>query len=379
MERVLQFNDLGSQWREISEVTLPKLDQLLTSGAYILGEVVQEFERDFSSYCSSRYAIGVSNGTDGLTIALRALRSSPDPMLVIMPANTFLAAPLSVVTESPLNEIHLVDIDEFFLMDVDALEDFLHSAIVRRQQIVVIATHLYGQQMDMKRVAKVCSKFGAKVIEDASQAHGSLGNAEHVGTHSDIAVYSMYPGKGLGAVGDAGLITTSDQRLADRIRMLRNYGSHKKYEYLESGWNHRLDSIQALVLTHKLKFLDSWNEKKATIANLYSQLLSDNPGVETPMVAPWVDKHVYHIYCVRARERQALQGYLAQKGIPTLIHYPIPIQKTKPFEHLNGAYSNPNTVRVAEDILSLPIHPFLTEDDVEYVVNSINEFYLSTF
>jgi dTDP-4-amino-4,6-dideoxygalactose transaminase len=372
----ISFNDLGAQWMAIEQDALPDLISVFKSGGYIGGAKVEEFERAFATYTDSKYAVGVSNGTDGLVMALRAL-SLPKPCLVLLPANTFIAAAIAVAHQPDGGyEIRLVDIDDYFLMDLTLIESTLETSRTNFKSCVIMATHLYGQPMNMQELRKIADRFDCHLIEDASQAHGAKANGEELGKLSSACVYSLYPGKGLGALGDAGIITTDSLAMSDRLKSLRNYGSSSKYHYDELGWNNRLDAIQAVALTHKLKYLDDWNKRKNQIARQYSTNLAPCKQIKTPEIAGWVDNHVFHIYCVRVSNREKLQDYLKLNGVPTIMHYPIPIQLTKPFKYLNDIDQNVKTKEAAKEILSLPIHPFMSSEDVEFITQLIIKFYV---
>jgi dTDP-4-amino-4,6-dideoxygalactose transaminase len=374
-ELKIHFNDLGAQWVEIQDEALPRLGGVLRSGGYIGGQELERFEEEFSQYTGRKYGIGVSNGTDALKLAIQALECS-GPTLVVMPANTYIAAPLSVIQQYKGEyEIGLVDIDEYYLMDLSLLEEALIENRDKYQNCILMPTHLYGHPMDMPRVSQIAEKYNCYTIEDASQAHGAISNGEMVGSRSDITVYSLYPGKGLGAAGDAGIITTDNEEYSRRLKSIRNYGSTKKYIYDDFGWNHRLDSLQAVILSEKLKHLDRWNQKKCEIADIYSNLLSGTEEIQLPKIASYVDRHVFHIYCVQAENREGLIEYLNSVGIPTIMHYPIPIEKTTPFSYLQTAGRNLRTKATCEKILSLPIHPFMDETQVNYVAEEIKTFY----
>jgi len=224
----------------------------------------------------------------------------------------------------------------------------------------------------MQAVKALAAKYNCKIIEDASQAHGARSRDEMVGTHADICAYSLYPGKSLGAMGDAGIITTDNSDLYRKICELRNYGSHKKYYNNDIGWNNRLDPLQAVFLNHKLPHLDKWNLKKGEIAQKYSTQIT-SPLITTPVDDAHVSRNVYHIYPILTDRRDELQSYLTDRGIPTIIHYPIPIQKSEPFKHLR-TYSNPSTRDKAHKLLSLPMHPYLQDEEIEHIITTVNEF-----
>jgi dTDP-4-amino-4,6-dideoxygalactose transaminase len=371
----IQFNDLSKQWHEIKEVALPDVLKVLESGHYIGGSIVAEFENSFANYTNSQFAVGVSNGTDGLKLAINAIMKSTN-CLVLIPANTFIAAPIAVRSQIEGSyTIKLVDVDSYFLMDLNKLENLLIAYRKSFTNAIIIATHLYGQQMDMIELSKIAKKFDCSILEDASQAHGSIGHHKQPGSFSEACVYSLYPGKSLGAAGDAGIITTNRKDIFERLLSLRNYGSDKKYHYDRIGFNFRLDAIQAVILSHKLRKLDAWNSRKNDIAAAYKSGLSSHKSIKLPNIAPWNQLHVYHIFCIITDNRMSLVEHLNRRGVPTLIHYPIPIQNTIPFQYLdNELEMNEVTKEFSSRILSLPIHPYLTKDEIQYIISSVREW-----
>lgn len=374
----VKFNDLVKQWDQIKEEVNPKIQDFFNSSAYICGPYLEEFENNFSNWTGRKYSIGVSNGTDGLKMSIQALNLYGGTTDVVMPANTFIADPLSVYYQVKGDfNISLVDHDNYFQIDLDLLVDHLDKNRDKYDHCIIIPVHLYGHPTNMVKVSEIAKKYDCKIIEDASQAHGAVTNGEMVGKYSDMTVYSLYPGKNLGAIGDAGIVTTDSEEYKNRLCSLRNYGSSKKYYYDDIGWNHRMDPLQAIILNEKLKNLDSWNQSKQEIVKKYNDLLQDDflPNfVQTPEEDSHVDLHVYHIYCLLVDCREELQQYLNDHGVQSGIHYPIPIQKTKPFEYLD-IYSNPKTIKSSTKIFSLPMHPWLTENEIEYTCETIKEFY----
>ena len=370
----MQFNDLGKQWQTIREVVLEKIDKVGHEGSYINGKSVTEFEQQFAEYFDSKYAIGVSNGTDGLKLALQTydLKSSD---LVIIPANTFIADYLAVKNlpgDKP--KIALIDQNEYFTIDVDSLESFLEKWRTVYGKIVVIPVHLYGQACDMDKIVELSKKYNFGILEDCSQSHETRYKGNHLGSYGDMAVYSLYPGKNLGAAGDAGIITTNSEDLNIRLRSLRNYGSKVKYYYDELGNNHRLDSMQAIVLSEKLNHLHSWTMTKNEIVTRFLNEMN-NDKVTLPKLHQDCTTHSYHIFCVMVDDRQSFEKHMTSNGITTIIHYPIPIHKTSIFDSsVDIVYSSKITDEWADKIVSLPIHPFLTTEEVDLIINSVNSF-----
>ncbi len=316
----------------------------------------------------------MSNVTDALKLSLAALNLE-SPCGIILPANTFIATALAVTSLTDLKyEILLIDCDEYYQMDTELLESCLKVNRKKWKSCVIIPVHLYGHPVNMKHVLELAASDNCYILEDASQAHGAEVLNEKVGTFGILSAFSLYPGKNLGAAGDAGIITTDCEELSKKLKALRNYGSSKKYYHDFKGWNNRLDTIQAIIVDEKLKYLDQWNEMRISVAKQYDALLSKNPNIIIPKTAPYINKQIYHIYAIRVKNREKFQQYLTDKGIPTVIHYPIPIQKTTPSIHLNR-YENKKTIQYANELVSLPIYPFLDAQEIEYIANNINSFF----
>lgn len=369
----MQFNNLGKQWEEIREKVLDEIDQLGSRGDYIGGKYVERFESLFSVYFGSDYSIGVSNGTDALKIALQTFDLSSED-LVIIPANTFIADYLAVRNlpgEKP--NVVLIDHDDYYNIDVKELELFLEKNRNSYEKIVVIPVHLYGHPCDLDSLVLLSGKYDFSILEDCSQSHGTIHRGENeIGNSGSISAYSLYPGKNLGAIGDAGIITTNDSEKDKRCRSLRNYGSSIKYHYDEIGNNHRLDTIQAIALVEKIHHLNKWTIKKNIIAEKYF-LGIKNDLVSLPKIAKYCERHSYHIFCIEVENREGFQKHLSELDIPTIIHYPIPIHKTKIFDH-GSVFSSSKTDLSAERIVSLPMHPYLTDEEINQIVDGINSW-----
>lgn len=380
----MQFNDLGKQWETIREVCLQKVDELGHDGGYIGGKRVEEFENEFANYIGTKYAIGVSNGTDALKLALQSF-DLDDRDCVIMPANTFIADYIAVkhLPQTSKPTVILVDHDENFCIDVKALEDHLKKYDKNFRRTVVIAVHLYGSACDMDALLALKDQYFFHIIEDCSQSHGTKYKDRMTGTFGDLATFSLYPGKNLGALGDAGIITTNNSFLCSSIKALRNYGSFEKYHYSYIGHNNRLDPIQCIFLSEKLKHLNEWNQKRRVIADRYLQeIKTQNSGFNIPIGLPKISDdvyHTFHVFCVSVPNREEFMNRLKEKGIPTLIHYPIPIHTSKIWDKKdrlpdsNNLLHLPNTTLNMNCIVSLPIHPFMTEEEVTLVIQTINE------
>ena len=373
----LKFNDLGAQWNCIKEEALPRITDLLERGWYIGGPEVERFENNFANYTDTKHAVGVSNGTDALKLCIQVLELH-GCVDVIMPANTYIADPLSVWHQCNPKckyNITLIDCDEYYQIDHLLLKSYLSARCSDVfDHTIILPVHLYGHPVNMECVMKTAEQYNCFVIEDASQAHGAVCNGVMVGRFGHMCAYSLYPGKNLGAAGDAGIITTNDDTYCDKLKALRNYGSYVKYHNDLHGWNNRLDPLQAVILDEKLKHLDSWNEHRNHHAKDYAHLLKHNTAVILPKTAKYVDKNVYHIYTIRVKERDKLQKFLSDNNIPTVIHYPVPLQKSKIFNYLDTG--NDKTVEYADQLLSLPMHPFMTSMEVQYICDTINKFYL---
>lgn len=357
---MIPFLDLGATYRELKPQIDAAVARVLEGGWYILGPEVEAFEAEWATYCGAGFAVGLANGLDALTLALRALGIGPGDE-VIVPSNTYIATWLAVsgvgarpvpVEPDPLT--HNID------------PNLIEAAITPRTR-AVMPVHLYGQPADLQPILEIAKRHGLRVIEDAAQAHGAAYRGRRLGGHGDIVCWSFYPGKNLGAFGDAGAITTNDADLAARVAMLRNYGSREKYVNELPGVNSRLDPLQAAVLRVKLKVLDDWTERRRAIASAYLEGLKDS-GLILPYVPEWAAP-VWHLFVVRTDAREQLQAQLAKARIGTLIHYPIP-------PHMQSAYADlgfeakafPIARRLAQEVLSLPMGPHL---DASLVRNRI--------
>lgn len=340
-------------------------ERVLHSGWYILGDEVNSFENEFTSYCEADNAIGVSNGLDALHLILRASDIGVGDE-VIVPSNTFIATWLAV-TYAGATPVPVEPIIGTYNIDPASIE----AAITSRTR-AIIAVHLYGQPADMDPVMSIATKYGLKVFEDAAQAHGALYKGRKVGSLGHAAGFSFYPGKNLGALGDAGAVTTSDPVLADKIRTLANYGSHVKYKNEVQGFNCRLDELQAAFLRVKLRYLDAETRRRSEIASQYQEGL-EGLGLVLPAIKE-NSSSAWHLYVVRSKQRDLLQKTLSEKGVGTIIHYPIP-------PHLQSAYSElgfhsgdfPIAEQIHNEILSLPMGPTMTDHDVSAVIAAVRD------
>ncbi|GCD91336.1 glutamine--scyllo-inositol aminotransferase [Nocardioides sp. LS1] len=356
--------DLASQQVEIAAEVRAGLDDVFASSAFIGGPQVACFEQEYAGFVGVRHCVGVANGTDALELALRVAGVRPGAE-VVLPANTFVATAEAV---SRLGAVPvLVDVDdEHLLIDPAQVE----RAVTPRTRAIV-PVHLYGQVAPMERLEAIASAAGVPIVEDAAQAQGARQHGRPAGGIGLVAATSFYPGKNLGAAGDAGAVTTDDPDLARRVRVLAAHGSPRKYVHDEIGVNSRLDTVQAVVLRAKLRRLAHWNEARRRLAARYGELLADVPGVRVPVEAPG-NTHVWHLYVVRVEDRDRALAALAEHGVDAGVHYPTPV-------HLTGAYAclrrGPGSFPVAEAaagrLLSLPLHPHLTDDQQDHVVASL--------
>jgi dTDP-4-amino-4,6-dideoxygalactose transaminase len=361
--------DLAAQHAEVAGEIARGMAAVIARSAFILGEEVAAFEAEFAGACGAAHCVGVGNGTDAIELVLRALdigagaaRGAGDEVLV--PANTFIATALAVLRAGARPV--LVDCEAHHLLDPGRL-----AAAVTPQTRAILPVHLYGQLADMEAVGEVAAAHGLLVLEDAAQAHGARRQGRPAGSFGRAAAFSFYPGKNLGAYGDAGAVVTSDGDLATRMRHLRNWGSERKYHHPEVGFNSRLDTLQAVVLAAKLRRLAGWNAARRRAAARYDALLAGVEGVETPRVLPG-NEHAWHLYVVRVPRRDEVLARLQAAGIGAGIHYPTPL-------HLHGALGFlgyragdfPQAERAAGEVLSLPMHPHLTAAQQERVVETL--------
>lgn len=342
--------------------------RVIESGWYILGKEVNAFEDAFAEYCESRYAVGVASGLDALVLIFRAYKEMgvlKEGDEVIVPANTYIASILAV-SENGLTPVFVEPDLDTYNLDPQKIEE----AITPRTKAILVV-HLYGQSANMREIGKIAKKYDLKVVEDGAQAHGARHFGKRVGSLGDAAGFSFYPGKNLGALGDGGAVTTDDLALAETVRILRNYGSGRKYENRYKGLNSRLDEIQAAFLSVKLPYLDANNAKRAEIAKEYLRQI-DNEKLVLPVVEEG-NEHVWHLFVVRTKERDALQKHLEQRSIATMIHYPIPPHKQDAYREYGGLHLF-LTEQIHHEILSIPLHEMLGNKDVEEIISALQDF-----
>jgi dTDP-4-amino-4,6-dideoxygalactose transaminase len=364
------FLDLNAPYLALKDELDAAYHRVMNSGWYILGKEGEAFEAEFAEYCQVKHCIGVGNGLDALHLILRASGIGPGDE-VIVPSNTYIATWLAV-TYSGATPVPVEPDERTYNIDPSRIE----SAITERTK-AIMPVHLYGQPADMDSINDIATRYGLKVFEDAAQAHGAKYKGRKTGGLGDAAGFSFYPGKNLGAFGDGGAVTTNDGGLAEKIRMLGNYGSRVKYHNEVKGFNSRLDELQAAMLRVKLSKLDAWNERRKQIAGYYLDQLKFNRNIILPFTHEWADP-VWHLFVVRHSKREILETSLTEVGIGTMIHYPIP-------PHLQDAYSElcysegafPIAENIHKEILSLPMGPHLTELERLFVIRTIQDISLS--
>lgn len=370
----LDLKAINSQYRE---ELIEAATRVIDSGWYIRGQEVEQFEKEFSDYCGSQYCIGVANGLDALILVLRAwkeLGKLKEGDEVIIPANTYIASILAI-TESRLVPVLVEPNIHTYNIDPNLIE----QAITPKTK-AILPVHLYGQLAPMPAILDIANRHQLLVLEDAAQAHGASLDGRKAGNWGDAAGFSFYPGKNLGALGDAGAVTTSDAELAQTIRAISNYGSHKKYENLYQGINSRLDEMQAALLRVKLKNLNNETKCRQHIASMYCEGIKNNalalPIQDSKLNIQAYESHVWHLFVIRTLEREHLQDYLTEQGIQTLIHYPIAPHHQQAYKNheawLNAHY--PITESIHNQAVSLPMSPVMNDEEVHVVVKTVNDF-----
>lgn len=366
----IPFLNLKAQHQPLKSEIMAALEQVLESCAFAGGPFVSKFEEEFAAYCGTQFAIGVGNGTDALWFALLGLGVGPGDEVITVP-NTFIAT-AEAITYCGAKPV-FVDIDEqTYNMDPALIE----AAITPRTK-AIIPVHLYGQMADIDAILAIARKHGLTVIEDASQAHGAEYKGKRAGTWSDAGCFSFYPGKNLGACGEAGAIVTNNPGLRAKIQMLRDHGQANKYFHSVVGWNGRMDGMQGAILSIKLRHIENWTEARRKNAAAYDHLLANTHGILTPIQAEYA-RHVYHLYVVRTKDRNSLIKALAEKEITCGIHYPLPLHLQEAYRDLGlkkGSF--PVAERVAEELVSLPMYPELSKLEIEAVASAIKQCLIS--
>ncbi len=388
----IPFLDLVTPHQELKAELMQVVEKALGNAGFVGGPMVEDFEREFANFCAAKYCVGVNSGTDALRFAFMAADVQPGDIIITVP-HTFIATTEAISQVGA--RIVFVDIHEqTYTMDPEKLREYLEQrcefdsktgGLVERTSkhrvVGIVPVHLYGQTADMDPIMELAAKNHLFVIEDACQAHGAeyfskKENAwRRAGSMGKAAAFSFYPGKNLGACGEAGAITTNDEVMAKRMKMIRDHGQAKKYYHDIEGYNGRLDSIQAGWLSVKLPHLAKWNESRRKLAHRYHESLAKlKEFMVIPVEAPWT-KGVYHLYVVRVPDREALQAHLAEAGIGTGIHYPIPLHQQKAYEHLGYNTGDfPVTERIAREIVSLPMFPQLVQSQQDQVISAVKEF-----
>ena len=362
---MIPFLDLKAPYSELRAEIDAAINRVVSSGWYILGPEVEAFEAEYAAYCEATHCVSVANGLDALHLALRAMAVGPGDE-VIVPSNTYIATWLAV-SQCGAIPVPVEPVEATYNMDSTLVE----AAITSRTK-AILPVHLYGQPADLDPILAIARRHGLRVLEDGAQAHGARYKGKRIGGHGDAVAWSFYPGKNLGAMGDGGAVTTADPALADRIRVLRNYGSRVKYVNEIQGFNSRLDPIQAAVLRVKLRHLDDWNVRRAALAELYCRRLRST-NLILPHAPDWAEP-VWHLFVVRHARRNMLQQRLTEAGVGTLIHYPIPPHKQVAYRELGfEADAFPRAALIADEVLSLPIGPHLSEADADTAIVAILE------
>ncbi len=358
------FFDLPAGNAEVRGEIEAAVRRVLDSGWFVLGAEVAAFEAEWAEYVGARHCIGLGNGLDALHLGLRALGVGAGDE-VIVPSHTYIATWLAVSYAGAV-PVPVEPDPETYLVSAGALD----AAVTERTK-AVLPVHLYGRPADLTEIGAAAARHGLRVLDDAAQAHGATWGGRRVGALSDLTAWSFYPSKNLGALGDGGAVTTDDDGLADRVRLLRNYGSDRKYVHQVPGYNSRLDELQAAVLRAKLPHLAAWNERRRLVAERYGAELK---GLD--LVLPEVvDGHVWHVYVVRSSRRDALAAHLAERGVETVVHYPIPPHRQGAYAALGlAAGSLPVAEAVHDEVLSLPMGPHLTEAQQSYVIDAVRSF-----
>lgn len=363
---MIKFLDLAAQYQSIKPEIDAAISNVIKDSAFIGGKYVKEFEQQFADYVGANYCIGVANGTDALEIAIEAARL-PSGSEIIVPGNSFIASAEAVTRCG--HKVVFADVDHgCYTLTAEAVR----SKLTRRTK-AIIAVHLYGHPCDMDALLEICNERGLILIEDCAQAHGAEYKGRRIGTIGHLAAFSFYPGKNLGAYGDAGAITTQDEALATRARMIANHGRIGKYDHEFEGRNSRLDGLQAAILSAKLPHLESWTQRRIEIATYYLHHLAGIEGLILPERKDWA-RQVYHLFVVRTSRRDELKAFLVERGIETGVHYPIALPKLNAYAYLGTPDSNAFYNQTDNELLSLPIGEHLTIENIAVVVDALKAF-----
>ncbi len=360
----VKFNNLNLLPKVVKADINKAIKRVVNSGWFVMGPELELFENNFAKFHKVKYAVGVANGTDAIELSLRAAGVGKGDEVITV---SHTAVPTVTAIERAGAKPVFVDINpDTYTIDPDCIASAINS-----KTKALLPVHLYGQAAEIRSIKKIADKHKLLLIEDCAQAHGAKDNGNMVGTIGDVAAFSFYPTKNLGAFGDGGAIITNDRQYADKVRRLRNYGQTSKYHHIERGMNSRLDEVQAAILSVKLKYLNEFNEKRRNIASIYNNLLKN---VVCPLEREGAF-HIYHLYVVRYNERNYLQEYLLQKGIETMVHYPLPVHLQPAFSDLGyKKESLPVTEKACQEILSLPMYVGLKEDQIQYVAKHLSQY-----
>jgi dTDP-4-amino-4,6-dideoxygalactose transaminase len=363
---MVKFLDLKKQYISMKDEIDIAIRNVIDDTAFVGGKYLKEFEESFSNYIGTKFCIGVGNGTDALEIALWSL-DLPSGSEVIVPANSFIATS-EVVTRNNLKVI-FADVGEDYL-----LSEYSIKSVITKNTKAIIPVHLYGQPCDMDMIMNIAKEYNLKVIEDCAQAHGAKYKDQKVGTFGDLATFSFYPGKNLGAYGDGGAVVTNNENLANRCSMYANHGRSDKYLHEFEGINSRLDGLQAAVLNVKLKYLDSWSNRRNEVANYYFEQLKDIEDITLPSISK--DRYsVFHLFVIRVKNRDKLRKYLIDNDISCGIHYPVALPNLEAYKYLEEDYSNYFACSSDKELLSLPMGEHLEKEDLEKVLSALKVYF----
>jgi len=369
MTKNIPLVGLLDQYQTIKSEVDTAIQNIITRSAFVGGDEVRQFEKEFAAYCDAKACVGVGNGTDALYLTLRALGIGEGDEVITV-AHTFIATSeaISMTGATPI----FIDVrDDTMLMDPALIEPAITS-----KTKAIIPVHLYGQSCDMDAIMEIARKHGLKVVEDAAQAHGGRWRGQRVGSIGDAATFSFYPGKNLGAFGDAGAVVSQDEGLIEQIRMIANHGRLEKYTHKMEGVNSRLDGLQAAILRVKLRHLDEWNARRRQIADAYREQLTDR-GLAFQAVHENAEP-VWHLFVIRLGDRERLQSLLKEEGIATGIHYPVPLHQQPAYEDRRASYNLPATERAAQEVLSLPMYPELSQEQVDAICSAVTAAFAET-
>jgi dTDP-4-amino-4,6-dideoxygalactose transaminase len=358
-------NPYKLEYQSLAKLIKKRFDLVFASGVYILGENVSKFETEFAQYIGTKKIVGLANGLDAIQVALMTLGVGKGDEVITTSLSA--VATTLAITRTGAKPI-FVDIDEYFHLDAQLLE----QAITPKTKAIV-PVHLYGQSVAIAKIKQICKAHNLYLIEDVAQAHGATYRGQMLGSFGDAGAFSFYPTKNLGGYGDGGALSTANLELAATASMIRNYGQRTRYVHEFAGINSRLDELQAAVLSVKLPYLNEWNKRRRLLADRYNQELATIKGLQVPMIRKDAD-HVFHQYVVRTNKRDALLAFLKGEEIPALVHYPIPIHKQPCFKQFHSI-TLPNTEKACQQILSLPIHPFMEDAEQEFILAKITEFF----